>query len=277
MEEQAEGEGEMRRAGRFGAGEALRVAEGWPAAAFLDALAPGPGGFIVLAPHPDDESIGCGGLIAECVARRRPVRVAILSDGGASHPNSPSFPRPRLAALRQEETRAAVAELGLDPSRHLEFLGLPDAALPSSGPAFDAAVGHLLHLAGSGGHPAAVFTTWGHDPHTDHKAARAIGGALARALPSQPKLYAYPVWGWAFAYPIPGFPTPPEPVLSEPLRGVRLAVDRHLSEKRKAIAAHRSQTTGMIADDPGGFRLPPEALALAFRPFELFLEEDPAA
>lgn len=278
MEAQAEGEGEMWKPRRLGAGEALRIAEGWPAAASLDALASGPGGFLVLAPHPDDESIGCGGLIAECVARGRPVQVAILSDGGASHPNSASFPRPRLAVLRQEETRAAVVELGLDPSRHLEFLGLPDAALPSSGPAFDAAVSHLLHFADRAGHPAAaVFTTWGHDPHTDHKAARAMGGALARALPSQPKLYAYPVWGWAFAHPIAGFPTPPEPVLSEPLRGVRLAVDRHLSEKRKAVAAHRSQTTGLIADDPGGFRLPPEALALAFRPFELFLEEDSAA
>lgn len=273
----AMGEGEMERPGRPGAGEALRAAEGWPATASLDAMATGPGGFLILAPHPDDESIGCGGLIAECVARGRPVRVVILSEGGASHPNSPSFPRPRLAALRQEETRAAVAELGLNPMRDLDFLGLPDAALPSCGPAFDAAVSHLLRLAERDGHPAAVFTTWGHDPHTDHKAARAMGGALARALPSRPKLYAYPVWGWAFAHPIPGFPTPSEPILSEPLRGVRLAVDRHLSDKRKAVAAHRSQTTGLIADDPGGFRLPPEALALAFRPFELFLEEDPAA
>ncbi|WP_343897882.1 PIG-L deacetylase family protein [Craurococcus roseus] len=272
-------DGEEGRAPPFlGAGEALRAAEGWPAAASLDALASGPGGFLILSPHPDDESIGCGGLIAECVARGRPVRVVVLSDGGASHPNSPGFPRPRLAALREEETRAAVAELGLDPSRDLDFLGLPDAALPSNGPVFDAAVNHLLRLAERDGHPAAaVFTTWGHDPHTDHKAARAIGGALARALPSRPKLYTYPVWGWAFAHPIPGFPTPPEPLLSEPLRGVRLAMDRHLSEKRKAVAAHRSQTTGLIADDPGGFRLPPEALALAFRPFELFLEENPAA
>jgi hypothetical protein len=65
--------------------------------------------------------------------------------------------------------------------------------------------------------------------------------------------------------------------LSEPLRGLRLDAKRHLPAKRRAVAAHRSQTTDLIADDPAGFRLPPEALALAFRPFELFLEEDPAA
>lgn len=277
MARRAEGEEDGRVPRRLGAGGALRAAEGWPAAASLDDVAPGPGGFLVLAPHPDDESLGCGGVIAECVARGRPVRVAVLTDGAASHPASASFPPPRLAALRQEETRAAVAELGLDPDRDLDFLGLPDTALPSSGPGRDAAVNHLLRLAERDGCPAAVLTTWGHDPHTDHKAARAIGAAVARALPSRPRFFAYPVWGWAFARPIPGFPTPEEPILSEPLRGVRLATDRHLAAKRRAVAAHRSQTTGLIADDPDGFRLPPEALALAFRPFEVFLEEDPAA
>lgn len=260
------------------AGEALRAAEAWPAVASVDALvASGPGGVLILAPHPDDESIGCGGLIAECVAQGRPVRVVVLTDGAASHPGSAGFPPPRLAALREEETRAAVAELGLDPGRDLAFLGQPDAALPARGPGFEAAVAAVLRSAEDGPAPAAVLTTWGHDPHTDHQAAHAIGAAVARALPSRPRLFAYPVWGWAFAHPISGFPTPPEPDLSEPLRGVRLATDRHLAAKRRAVAAHRSQTTGLIADDPAGFRLPPEFLALAFRPFELFLEEDAAA
>jgi LmbE family N-acetylglucosaminyl deacetylase len=261
------------------AGVALRAAESWPAASSLDAVVPGPGGILVLAPHPDDESIGCGGLIAECAAQGRLVRVVVLTDGAASHPASPSYPAPRLAALRQEETRAAVAELGLDPARDLSFLGQPDTRLPAAGAGLDAAVAALLRRLEADGAPppAAVLTTWGHDPHTDHKAARAIGGALARALPSRPRFFAYPVWGWAFAHPIPGFPTPPEPDLSETLRGHRLAIDRHLAAKRRAVAAHRSQTTALIADDPGGFRLTPESLALAFRPFELFLEEDPAA
>ena len=151
------------------------------------------------------------------------------------------------------------------------------AALPSQGDGFDAAVAAILREAEADPPPAAVFTTWGHDPHRDHSAARAIGGAVARALPARPKLFAYPVWGWAFAHPIPGFPTPPEPDLSENLRGVRLDVTAHLPAKRRAVAAHRSQSTDLIVDDPAGFRLPSEALALAFRPFELFLEEDPAA
>ena len=52
-------------------------------------------------------------------------------------------------------------------------------------------------------------------------------------------------------------------------------MDRHLPAKRRAVAAHRSQITRLIDDDPAGFQLPPELLALAFRPFEVFLAEDP--
>jgi len=261
------------------AGEALRAAEGWPLTSVPDTLAAAgdTGGFLSLAPHPDDESIGCGGLIAGCVAQGRSVKVVVLTDGAASHPGSPAFPPERLVALRQAETRAAVAELGLDPVRDLAFLGQPDAALPARGPGLEAVVAAILRASEAGPPPVALLTTWGHDPHTDHKAARAIGAAVARALPSRPRFWAYPVWGLAFAHPIPGFPTPPEPDLSEPLRGVRFATDRYLSEKRRAVMAHRSQTSDLIADDPAGFRLPAEALALAFRPFELFLEENPDA
>jgi hypothetical protein len=55
------------------------------------------------------------------------------------------------------------------------------------------------------------------------------------------------------------------------VQGWRLDTTRHLPAKRRAIAAHRSQTTDLIDDDPNGFRLPDEFLALFTRPFEVFL------
>ncbi len=48
----------------------------------------GGGTCLILAPHPDDESLGCGGLIAACVAAGRSPLVVILTDGAGSHPNS---------------------------------------------------------------------------------------------------------------------------------------------------------------------------------------------
>jgi len=68
----------------------------------------GSGTCLVLAPHPDDESLGCGGLIAACCAAGRPPVVAVLTDGSGSHPGSRAFPPTRLAAIRKAEVTAAV-------------------------------------------------------------------------------------------------------------------------------------------------------------------------
>ncbi len=53
---------------------------------------------LILAPHADDESLGCGGLIAACCERGQQPVVAILTDGAASHPGSKRYPPERHAA-----------------------------------------------------------------------------------------------------------------------------------------------------------------------------------
>ena len=60
---------------------------------------------------------------------------------------------------------------------------------------------------------------------------------------------------------------------ADEVMGWRLDVRAALPLKEAAIAAHRSQTTDLIADDPGGFRLLPQVLAHFTRPWEIFLEE----
>ena len=206
--------------------DALRTGE-WLQAAesdlpLVDDLAPllgDQGGALVLAPHPDDESLGCGGLLAACAAAGRAARVLVISDGTGSHPRSQAWPPAKLAALRQEETRAAIGLLGLDPDHDIGFLGLADTAVPTEGPSFEAAVQGVLDFAGR--QPVSLFCTWQHDPHRDHAASFAIAVAAARALPQGTRLFAYPVWGLAFAHPIPGFPLPPEPRLAARPRGFR--------------------------------------------------------
>ena len=217
-------------------------------------------GLVVVAPHPDDESLGCGGLIAEARARGLPVRLVVVSDGAGSHPNSPSHPPARLRALRERETVEAVRALGLGPE-HVRFLGLPDRFVPGEGPGAEAAaeaVADAVQAIEAG----ALFTTWARDPHCDHAAAAAIA-VLARRRLTGVALYAYPVWGWTL---------PADTEVGGPPRGVRLDVSAHLPAKARAVAAHRSQTTGLIADDPTGFRLEPAMLARFARPHEIFLE-----
>src|SRR5262249_16895247 len=77
---------------------------------------------LVVAPHPDDEVWGCGGLLALHVARGGQVRVLVLTDGASGS-------GPELAARRERESRAAGAELGV--ADHV-FLGLADGNLGAS-------------------------------------------------------------------------------------------------------------------------------------------------
>ncbi len=227
----------------------------------LDEIAGG-GTILVLAPHPDDESLGCGGLIAEACARHRPPVVAVLTDGAMSHPSSRSHPPNRLRALREAETRAAVSALGMEGDERLHFLRLPDGHAPREGGAMEAAAARVAELARSYG-VGAIFTTWEHDPHADHVAAQAIARSAARLAGA--RLVSYVVWGWA----LPRRQRLPVPAVS----GARLDITRHLPAKRRAIAGHASQHSGLIVDDPGGFRLPAPLLSALDRPFEVFLFE----
>lgn len=227
---------------------------------------------LILAPHPDDESLGCGGLVAAlCAAGAAPV-VVVLTDGAGSHPGSLLFPPTRLAALRHAEAGRAAAALGL-PEARLHRLGLPDGRLA----AHEAeAVGRIIALLGAE-RPGTVIATWRHDPHPDHAAAAAIGARVATALgPPAPRVLGYPVWGWGFAQPLPRGPCQgaAPPLLAPPPRGVVLEIGPHLAAaKGRAVAAHASQVTRLVPDVGEAFTLPAELLALAARPFELFLEE----
>jgi LmbE family N-acetylglucosaminyl deacetylase len=89
---------------------------------------------LVLAPHPDDEVLGTGGVLREAVSRELPVRVVFLTHGDSNewsflaYRKRPVFlPRAvlRMGTLRQEEAFAAAAALGVPPW-DLTFLGYPD-------------------------------------------------------------------------------------------------------------------------------------------------------
>jgi LmbE family N-acetylglucosaminyl deacetylase len=221
----------------------------------------GHGTALILAPHPDDESLGCGGLIAACAAGGRPPLVAILTDGAGSHPNSRAFPPDRLRAQRAREARAAIAHLGL-PADRLVFLDQPDTAAPSEGPAFAAVVDGLAALFELEARCTAILAPWLYDPHCDHEAAARIAATVAERCGI--RAVAYPVWGWTLS--------PDAPVPEPPGLGWRLDVEAFLARKRLAILAHETQYGGLITDDPSGFQLPAALLSVFDSPFETFLQ-----
>lgn len=261
---------------------------------------------LVVAPHPDDESLGCGGAIA--LLRRRGCRVHVLfvTDGAASHLHSRRYPPDELRALREREACSALSALGVA-RKHVAFLRLPDGAMPSPGSAeFDRAVDRIRGLLAEIA-PQTLLLPWRRDPHPDHRAAvRLVRAALAEApaggqtsaatthadvsppepyactsvprVPSQPdagipvpqgssvpRVVEYPIWLWHRGDPgdAPG---------KREARAWRLDISHVLDQKRNAIAAHRSQTTDLIDDDPTAFRLTPELLAPFLLPWEVYLE-----
>lgn len=214
---------------------------------------------LILAPHADDESLGCGGLIAACCAAGRTPAVLLLTDGAMSHPNSRTHPASVLRALREREMREATTLLGV-PGNRLGFLRLQDAAAPVSGPAFLQAAEAIAAFAQAQG-CRLLLAPWRHDPHCDHEAADMM--ARQAAANGGLRHLAYPVWGWTL---------PADTLLPTGITGCRLDITPHLALKRRAIAAHASQYGGVILDDPEGFSLPPALLEAFAVPWEVLLE-----
>ena len=227
-------------------------------------FAPTLGPTVVVAPHPDDESLGCGGLLA--LLRRAGVAVGavLVSDGTMSHPNSVKFPAAARQKLREAELREALARLGVE-TGNLLLLNLPDGAVPGPGGAGFAEAAAALRAYLLQQQAATVLVPWRRDPHPDHRATSQL---VAAALAGGPiRRLEYVVWAWERAAPA-DLPRPGE------VAGWRLDIAPVLARKQAAIAAHRSQVApGIIDDDPNGFLLSEQMLAHFARPYEVYFEE----
>lgn len=189
-------------------------------------------GFAIIAPHPDDETLGCGALIARAARAGCRITVIALTDGDASHPGSRRWPPDALAKLRAAELRGALARLGAGGAT-LRRLKARD------GDVDEAAALRRLRACLAAVRPGVVLVTSAADHHPDHRAAARLARRAAGALAIP--VIVYEVWTRAGAG--------------------RGQGGRHHGAKRWAIAAHRSQVGAYISDAPEGFRLSPAVLA----------------
>ena len=222
---------------------------------------------LIVAPHPDDETLGCGGAIALLRSLDKTVDILVMSDGTQSHPNSRQYPALILKNLREVETRCAMSTLGVKESRII-FFQLPDGSVPSAGsPSFEAAViqcySYLVAV-----RPNIIFVPWRLDPHPDHRATWQIVRAALNQAALGSRMIEYPIWDW----------DPAQRQLSPQgkTHAWRLDISTVVEIKQQAIAAYRSQTTDLINDDPTGFRLTPQMLNNFVQPWEIYLEDKTA-
>lgn len=178
---------------------------------------------VAVSAHPDDETLGAAGLLRRVAAAGGRVELVLATDGEAALPEVGSLDRTALARTRVAELHAALAELGVDAAVHR--LGLADSAVS------DHDLVPVLEplLAGAD----TWVSPWRDDPHPDHAA---VGRACVAAAPVTAHGFGYPVWARARF-------SPDDPAVPWD-RAYGLALDAEdRAAKRRAIAAHASQTT----------------------------------
>ena len=193
----------------------------------------------VLAPHMDDEVLGCGATLS-AVAARSPVHVIYLTDGA----RSPAPPAPwigrsssKLAAIRAEEARRAMQVLGI-PAQNLHFLDLPDGRLARRGTELRTALAGVIREI----RPRSLLVPFRFDRHPDHLAAnRAAVETVADQVEDDLRIVEYFVYYRSRLL--------SERDLRRYIRSDELVVvntDLQSERKRSALKCYRSQTTAFF-------------------------------
>jgi len=148
---------------------------------------------LIIAPHQDDATLGCGGLIARKRLLADAVHVAYITDGGAAYPNHPTLTRTALAVMREAEARRAMQILGVD-GAELTFLGASDGTLLHLGAAAAAdlvlRIGTVLEQV----RPDEVFLPCRHDGSSEHDAVFVLVARALAASGLRPRVMEYPIW-----------------------------------------------------------------------------------
>ncbi|KAE9646390.1 PIG-L deacetylase family protein [Pseudomonas sp. PB106] len=209
---------------------------------------------VIVAPHPDDEILGCGGLLQLLAAAGRPLQLISVTDGSASHPGSERWPVERLSIVRPQESAEALRRLGL-PMHSLKWLrgGFTDTQVAAQEQALCAFIESHLRPGD------VVFTTWREDGHSDHEAVGRASAEAARRVGAI--CHELPVWTWHWA-------TPEDAVVPWQRARKILLSPAQIARKRHAVHAFASQLEG---DPDVGLApvLAPYVIDRLLQPFEV--------
>ncbi len=219
---------------------------------------------MVFAPHPDDETLGCGGTILQKLRAGASLRIVFMTDGAASHAHLTSPAELRL--MRHREALEAAEVLGLAPA-DVSWLGFPDGALGSWREQAVLRVSELLQRH----RPEQLFLPYARGEHSDHVATNAIVHEAVFRAGLAAVLLEYPVWSWrqwpATACGVRLFRELRTSVaVQEVLARKRSALERHVSQMRRRDGNPRWGTLGDI--DQGEF------LASLFQDYEYYRRVD---
>ncbi|WP_298449497.1 PIG-L deacetylase family protein [uncultured Marinobacter sp.] len=215
------------------------------------------GAVLVVSPHPDDETLGCGGLIGICARAMYPLSVLAMTNGEASHPGNEVW-RNALSKIRQREQRNALKALGI-PNPDIIQLGLPDGELNQISEARREQTLDLIRDVIRSRNIKSLFLPAIDDRHADHREAAKL---LVEAVRSCPVTYVFSYQIW------PPATRPRQVSVNE--RAYTLDVSAVLPAKRTAVEQYRSQLGFTEPTHTEGFRMPQALLDEKLRDQECF-------
>lgn len=202
------------------------------------------GPLVVLAPHPDDEILGAGGLIHDWLTSGLPVAIVSVTDGEAA-----DVERAGLDLVRREELQQALRKLS-PVHVTVKRLGLPDGKVSEH-------TNRLRNALEAHADPSGTLVVpYEDDGHPDHEAVGKIGIEVAAARGIA--VARYPIWAWHRAR--------PSEVAQLPWKRFRLSLDAQRAKSR-AIQCFESQ----LHPPRGAPIVPPHVLDYFSRPFEAFV------
>jgi LmbE family N-acetylglucosaminyl deacetylase len=229
---------------------------------------------LVVAPHPDDETLGCAVAILRKRAVGTPVTVVIVSDGSRGEPAT--LPPAELVELRKVETRRACALLDVDESDVL-FLGFPDAELTDRVAAVADRLGELIGAL----EPEQILAPTSCEGHPDHDATneavrRAVAATGYRGQVLEYTVWLWTHWPWTLGYGSAGWSA--QRLLVQPVHRLRerrpLLVDaRGLRERQRlALAEHATQVGEGEAEPDVAAPVTGSLLATLQSPYEVYVD-----
>ena len=175
---------------------------------------------LVVSPHPDDESIGCGGTLRKHVVEGDHVRVLFLTSGEqGGHDLDPEETR----LIREREAQQAAKVLGIT---DIEFWRQRDGALRASRVLTERFVEYMQSY-----EPDVIYVPNEYESHADHRAAARLIRAARRRITIDPKIFAFEIW--------------------TPLTTMDQIIDitPYIEEKIAAIRAYKSQCSVLRFDE----------------------------
>ncbi len=220
---------------------------------------------MIIAPHQDDEVLGCGGLIGCKRENNIPVQIVFVTDGGASHAWHPKYQSGELIPVRKEEALTALSILGVDSSQ-IHFLNKPDSKLRFLNPIERQKTIEELAQILQSSQPEEIYVPHRHDRTKDHEATYELVQEAIKLSGIKVDVLQYPIWmlwnSLLFR----------DLKLDELAGAYRLSIHSFQSQKKQALEVYRSQCLPIGAEFAP--ILKPAFLKRFFLPYEVFFRTD---